>query len=154
MGSMFFQAGNFNQYIGRWDTSKVTSMKFMFQRVPYFNQDIGSWDTSQVTDMEQMFIYATYFNQDIGSWNTSQVTSMTNMFNQASSFNHYVGDWDTSGLLYNAFNSIFYMATAFQAKYTCAQSGTGTQQTPQSHKPSWCKTVRSDWVAPPPPPSS
>jgi len=89
------------------------------------------------------------------------VTSMENMFNQASSFNHYVGDWDTSGLSTgatyyssNSYSGIFNSATAFQAKYTCAQSGTGTQQTPYTHKPSWCKTVRSDWVAPPPPPSS
>jgi len=80
------------------------------------------------------------------------VTQMSDMFNQASSFNHYVGDWDMSSL--SSYSGIFNSATAFQAKYTCAYNGVGTQQSPYSHKPSWCKTVRSDWVAPPPPTSS
>ena len=41
-------AGNFNQYIGGWDTSKVKSMSQMFESDRNFNQDIGSWNTGQV----------------------------------------------------------------------------------------------------------
>ena len=36
----FESAGNFNQYIGGWDTSKVTTMSQMFYRDRNFNQDI------------------------------------------------------------------------------------------------------------------
>mgnify|MGYP006115142363 CR=1 FL=1 len=119
-------------------------MSTMFNNVPYFNQDIGSWNTEKVTNMGWMFQQATFFNQDIGSWNTSQVTSMSYMFSQATSFNHYVGDWDTSKLPdSSSYYGIFLEATAFQAKYTCARSGgSTTQETPYTHKPSWCKTVR------------
>jgi len=108
-----------------------------------FNQPIGSWDTSKVTGMYYMFYSATSFNQPIGSWDTSKVTSMKYMFYVATSFNHYVGDWDTSSL--SSYYCIFCSATAFQAKYTC----TGSYATPSA-----CNTVRSNWVAPPPPPSS
>ena len=152
MTYMFYSATSFNQPIGSWNTSQVTYMTYMFQSATSFNQPIGSWDTPKVTTMYYMFNSATSFNQPIESWDTSKVTSMEYMFQSATSFNHYVGDWDTSSL--SSYYCVFCSATAFRAKYTCAYSGTGTQESPSSHKPSWCKTVRSGWVAPPPPPSS
>ena len=152
MERTFESAFSFDQDIGNWNTAHVTDMKYMFLGASSFDQDIGSWNTGKVTNMFGMFYTAAAFNQDIGSWNTAQVTEMKYMFRQTSAFNHYVGDWDTSGLTNSySYSDIFYEATAFRAKYTCAQDGTGTQQQPSTHKPSWCKTVRSDWVAPPPP---
>ena len=129
-------------------SSSYSSYRRMFNRKSSFNGDISKWDTSGVTSMQYMFNSATSFNQPIGSWNTSKVTYMSSMFYQATSFNHYVGDWDTSRLTSSSsYTNIFYGATAFQVKYTCTDSGGYA-------KPSACTTVRSDWVAPPPPPSS
>jgi hypothetical protein len=48
-----------------------------------FNQPIGSWNTSNVTTMSDMFNDAQAFNQDISSW---QVYSLTSKPNKPSGF--------------------------------------------------------------------
>ena len=45
-----------------------------------FNQPIGNWDVSSVTSMHAMFSNASSFNQPIGDWNVSAVTNMPEMF--------------------------------------------------------------------------
>ena len=118
----------------------------MFNQNPSYNGDISKWDTSGVTSMQSMFNSATSFNQPIENWNTMRVTSMSYMFYYATSFNHYVGGWDTSTL--SSYDYIFRYATAFEAKYTCTDSNYYN-----SVRPSTCSTLRSSWVAPPPPTS-
>jgi surface protein len=97
MEKMFENAVTFNQNIGDWDTARVTSLNGMFENAVAFNQNIGDWDTARVTDMSRTFHGATSFNQNIG-WDTSIVTSMAYMFNGATAFNQDLSNWDTGAV--------------------------------------------------------
>ena len=59
---------SFNQDIGRWDVSKVPSMKDMFNEASSFNQDLSAWDIQNVQDFESMFYGANLFNRDLCGW--------------------------------------------------------------------------------------
>ena len=102
--------------IGRWDTSRVTSMRALFCGSSHdycirfnaegksFNEDISAWDTSQVTDMYATFGHADAFDQNIGGWDTARVTTMFAMFWGRSTpldatvkaFDQNIGGWDTA----------------------------------------------------------
>jgi surface protein len=53
-------------------------MGLMFQS-SQFNQDIGNWNVSAVTTMQQMFNGAQSFNQDLSSWYIINVLNMNSM---------------------------------------------------------------------------
>ena len=100
----------FNQDIGGWNTGNVTEMTGMFA-FSRFDQDIGNWDTQNVKNIGAMFSGAASFNQDIGGWNTSKVTDMSFMFRGANSFNQEIGGWNTGNV--TNMNRMFSDATAF-----------------------------------------
>jgi hypothetical protein len=83
----------FNEGIGSWDVSNVTSVQYMFNVARTFVQDIGSWDEYSVRIMECMLYRASEFNQDIRSWDVSSVASMPNMFTKAFAFNQDFESW-------------------------------------------------------------
>jgi len=108
--NFMFQFSNFNQSIGDWDTSHVTSMALMFYMNRAFNQPIGGWDTSTVTQMTSMFGSSVY-NQDIGDWDTSSVTQMSSMFSYDSAFNQDISRWNTASVI--RMDNMFLSTTAF-----------------------------------------
>ena len=104
LSQMFRGNTVFNQPIGGWNTSKVTTIDSMFDGALAFNNggldNIKNWDTSNITNFFSTFRQAKAFNQPIGSWNTANVTNMSRMFDNATAgnnaFNQDIGAWNVS----------------------------------------------------------
>ena len=105
MGGLFWDCVGvqFNQPIGNWDVSNVTSMAKMFSPECFnsekvFNQDISLWDVSNVQLMFGLFEDNPNFNQDISNWDVSNVINMQGMFSNAESYNQDISNWDVSNV--------------------------------------------------------
>jgi len=120
MDRVFYRVPEFNQPIGNWDVSGVTTMENMFRggenlnsssNFGSFNQDLGNWDTSSVGNMSYLFAMQTGFtnggSDSITGWDTSSVTNMRNMFWRNYEFNHPIGSWDM-GKVTNVQNMFVY----------------------------------------------
>lgn len=75
-----------------WDTSRVRSVRGMFEHAVNFNRDISRWDTSAVTDMSGVFRGAISYNQ-VMNWDTQSVQSFDGMFAGAMSFDRSLCEW-------------------------------------------------------------
>ena len=151
MTRMFQHNVDFNQDIGHWNVSSVTSFEAMFQGgdagmgsgqyyEPHtFNQDIGSWNTGSATTMKSMFEFNTDFNQNIGSWNTANVTTMEKMFYGADSFNYSIDGWDVSSVT----NMEYMFANASPGGYTNGNTPYETMSFNQNLN-SWTTTALTD----------
>ena len=72
--SHIFAEQEFDQPIGNWDMSNVTTTGKP-SMIEKFNQDISGRYLS-VISMRNMFLSASVFNQPIGVWDLSSVTNM------------------------------------------------------------------------------
>ena len=77
---MFHKAHLFNQTIGHWDVTKVTTMEGMFSHAQSFNQAVGDWFVSGVTIMGAIFSDTRTFNQDLTRWDMRSISDTIGMF--------------------------------------------------------------------------
>jgi surface protein len=96
MSLMFLEAQLFNQDIGLWNVSNVTTMTDMFGQATMFNQDISAWNVENVTNMDRMFRLAAAFNQDLSNWCVEQIENEPSQFAENTFENGNRPNWGAS----------------------------------------------------------
>ena len=111
----------FNDDIGGWDTSSVSSLEGTFWLASAFDRYIGGWDTSKVTKMRTAFSEAAAYNQQLGNWDTSKVTDTYWIFNGATAFNQPdLARWDVAKVNMGDFAG-FFSGTALKIDDACSR---------------------------------
>lgn len=83
------------------NTSNMTTMSEMFSDTYMNSYDVGTFDTSKVTSMSYMFYRCSALTSvDLRYWDVSKVTTMMSMFNGCSAMDYFnVSNWNTSSLI-------------------------------------------------------
>lgn len=87
--------------VSDFNTSNVTSMAYMFEGCQNLTSlDVSGFDTSNVTDMSSMFAFCDPLTSlDVSGFNTSKVTNMAEMFRQCRALTSLdVSGFDTSNV--------------------------------------------------------
>lgn len=107
----FQEATSFNQPIGNWKLTLITSLRSFLDGASAFNQNLNDLDVSKITDLINTFSRAVVYNQPMNKWDVSKVVNFTNLFSGARRFNQDLNDWVTSSALY--LSSAFQDAVAY-----------------------------------------
>ena len=73
----------FDDDIGRWDVSGVTSLRSAFRGAAVFNQNLANWRVGKVVDMFGAFTGASDFDQNLAAWQVTNVASFVDAFSYA-----------------------------------------------------------------------
>jgi surface protein len=118
MKELFNGYENFDEPLIEWDVYNVTDMSKMFAGCTKFNQPLSdelyNWGVLNVTNMESMFSGCTNFNQPLYRWDVDSVTDMSSMFKNCTNFNQNLNEWNVSNV--TNMSEMFYGASSFKEK--------------------------------------
>ena len=78
---MFYNCGNFDCDLSKWDVSKVENMYTMFEGCSKFKgKGLENWNVSKVENISYMFFDCINFDCDLSNWNVNNVKNMERMF--------------------------------------------------------------------------
>ena len=94
---MFYDANEFNQDIGNWNTSSGETAIAMFKNAYDFNCGESDFHTKMLTENNTLTLAsgATYV---YFSWNTENMNNFAYMFDSARKFNGDIGNWNTENI--------------------------------------------------------
>lgn len=79
-----FEDGGNPEGLDQWDTSKLETLKGMFNRnARYDRDDLNAWDVSSATNFESMFNLATAYSGDLSNWCVRHHASEPSKFNES-----------------------------------------------------------------------